>query len=215
MDIEQARFNMIEQQIRPWEVLDATVLAVLRQVPREDFVPDGYRELAFADIQLPLGHGEVMMEPKVEARLVQELSLDGGKVLEVGTGSGYVTALLATLADHVVSVELYKDLGNLAAERLARHGIDNVVLESGDASKGWPASGGFDAILLTGSVPEVPGAFIDSLKPGGRLVAICGTAPVMEAVCITKRGDGLERTSLFDTLLRPLVNAEAPKQFVF
>ncbi len=216
MDIEQARFNMIEQQIRPWEVLDATVLDVLRKVPREHFVPEDYRDLAFADIQIPIGHGEVMMEPKVEARMVQELELDGQcKVLEIGTGSGYVSALLASMAQSVVSVEIYKDLSNRAAERLAAFGIGNVILESGDASQGWPSAGGFDAILLTGSVPDIPRPFIDSLKPGGRLVAVVGTEPVMEAVRLTREGDGVVRTSLFDTLLPPLVNASAPRQFVF
>ncbi len=216
MDIEQARFNMIEQQIRPWDVLDATVLDVLRQVPREAFVPDDYRSLAFADIKIPIGHGEVMMEPKVEARMVQELALDGSeKVLEVGTGSGYVTALLARMAASVVSVEIYKDLSNRAAEHLAAMGIGNVMLESGDASRGWPSAGGFDAIILTGSVPQVPAAFIEALKPGGRLVAIVGSEPVMEAIRLTRQGDGVDRTSLFDTLLAPLVNAAAPRQFVF
>lgn len=216
MDIEQARFNMIEQQIRPWDVLDTAVLDVLRKVPRETFVPEEYRSLAFADVKLPIGHGEVMMEPKVEARMVQELELGGGeKVLEVGTGSGYVTALLARMAASVVSVEIYKDLSNRAAERLAALGAGNVILESGDASKGWPSAGGFDAILLTGSVPEVPTAFIEALKPGGRLVAIVGTEPVMEAVRLTRQGDGVVRTSLFDTLLAPLVNAAAPREFVF
>ena len=215
MDIELARFNMIEQQIRPWDVLDTVVLDVLRKVPRELFVPEAYRGLAFADIQIPIGHGEVMMEPKVEARLLQELELQGGKVLEVGTGSGYMTALLASLADSVVSVEIHNSLGRGAAERLAAFGIGNVVLETGDASKGWPASGGFDAIVLTGSVPTIPDVFVDSLRRGGRLVAIVGTRPIMEAVRLEKHADGVLRTSLFDTVLPPLVNSAAPRQFVF
>lgn len=216
MDIEQARFNMIEQQIRPWDVLDRGVLEVLAKVPRELFVPEQYRSLAFADMQLPIGHGEVMMEPKVEARMVQELGLTGAeKVLEVGTGSGYLTALLAHLAASVVSVELYRDFSNRAAERLAACGISNVNLEVGDASSGWPSSGGFDAIVLTGSVPELPVAFTDSLRPGGRLTAIVGSAPVMEAIRIEKSGEKLVRTSLFDTMLPPLVNAVVRKEFVF
>ncbi|KAA3633179.1 MAG: protein-L-isoaspartate O-methyltransferase [Proteobacteria bacterium] len=207
---------MIEQQIRPWEVLDPTVLDTLRRIPRERFVPEDRRELAFADIQLSIGHGEVMMEPKIEARLVQELDLTGGeKVLEVGTGSGYVTALLACLAASVVSVEIYKDFSNRAAEKLKETGIGNVILEAGDASKGWPSTGGFDAIILTGSVPELPAAFTDALKPGGRLVAIVGSDPVMEAIRIEKGGEKLQRTSLFDTTLPPLVNAVAPRRFVF
>jgi protein-L-isoaspartate(D-aspartate) O-methyltransferase len=215
VDIEQARFNMIEQQIRPWDVLDPKVLEVLRKAPRERYVPDAYRNLAFADIQIPIGHGEVMMEPKVEARLLQELELEGGKVLEVGTGSGYMTALLSNLADTVVSVEIHGDLSNNAAAKLSSAGITNVHLEIGDASKGWPAGGSFDAIVLTGSVPTIPTGFIEILKSGGRLVAIVGSEPMMEAVRLEKTGDGVSRTSLFDTVLPPLVNASAPKQFVF
>ncbi len=216
MDIEQARFNMIEQQIRPWDVLDPKVLEVLTQVPREQFVPDGFAELAFADVQIPLDHGEVMMEPKIEARMVQELELDGHeKVLEIGTGSGFVTALLAKLAANVVSVEIYKDLSNRAADRLSRLGISNVTLEAGDACKGWPSSAGFDAIILTGSVPRIPDSCIESLKSGGRLVAAVGMAPVMEVVRIEKTENGIERTSLFDTILPPLLNTAEPKKFVF
>ncbi|GJL83514.1 MAG: protein-L-isoaspartate O-methyltransferase [marine bacterium B5-7] len=216
MNIEQARFNMIEQQIRPWDVLDLKILDLLGKVPRERFVPEGWEELAFADIQISIGHGEVMMEPKIEARLLQELELEASdKVLEIGTGSGYMTALLAHLAQQVVSVEYYKDLGNQAAEKLARHGIGNVNLDSGDASHGWPSGGGFDAILLTGAVPEVPNEFIDALKPAGRLVAIVGTAPMMEAIRITRTDTGMLRESLFDTLLPPLINAARPRQFVF
>ena len=216
MDIEQARFNMIEQQIRPWDVLDPSVLDALRQVPRERFVPEGYEDLAFADIQIPLGNGEVMMEPRLEARLVQELALTPtDKVLEVGTGSGYMTALLARLAGQVVSVERHSEFSKRAGERLRELGIKNVVLETGDAGKGWPAADGFDGILLTGSVPEVPQAFIDSLRDGGRLVAVVGTAPVMEAVRMVKEQGKLVVTSLFDTILPPLANAVPPRRFVF
>ena len=216
MDIEQARFNMIEQQIRPWDVLDFKILDILKNVPREQFVPDTHTKLAFADIQIPLAHGEVMMEPKVEARLVQELNLTSNdKVLEVGTGSGYVTALLASLAKHVVSIDIHKDLSNQAAEKLSKVGISNITLESGDAIKGWPSTGGFDAILLTGSVAKIPNEFIEALKDGGRLVAIVGEHPVMEAISIKKTGDSIERISLFDTMLPPLVGARQQKSFVF
>ena len=216
MDIEQARFNMIEQQIRPWDVLDFKILDILKNVPREQFVPDTHTKLAFADIKIPLAHGEVMMEPKVEARLVQELNLTpDDKVLEVGTGSGYVTALLASLAKHVVSVDIHKDLSNQAADKLSKIGITNITLESGDAIKGWPSTGGFDAILLTGSVAKVPNEFIEALKDGGRFVAIVGENPVMEAISITKTGDSVERISLFDTMLPPLVGAKQQKSFVF
>ena len=216
MDIEQARFNMIEQQIRTWDVLDSDVLEVLNRVPREEFVPEKYRHLAFADIQLPLGHGEVMMEPKLEARLVQDLHLSpADKVLEIGTGSGYVTALLSKLAAHVVSVELHKDFSNQAAERLNRLGVTNVTLEAGDACRGWPSTGGFDAILLTGSVPEIPAAFSDALKEGGRLIAVVGQEPMMEAVRVTKSGGNFTTESLFDTGVPPLVGAVREKSFVF
>lgn len=216
VDIEQARFNMIEQQIRPWDVLDPVVLETLKTVPREHFVPDGYEELAFADLQIPIGHGEVMMEPKQEARMVQGLDLSpGDKVLEIGTGSGYLTALLSRLAAHVVSVELYKDFSNRAADRLSKLGLQNVTLEAGDASKGWPHSGGFDAVILTGSVPTVPQAYVDALREHGRLVAILGGDPVMEAVRISRTGDGVSRVSLFDTWLPPLVGAAAAATFVF
>lgn len=207
---------MIEQQIRPWDVLDFKILDILKNVPREQFVPDTHTKLAFADIQIPLAHGEVMMEPKVEARLVQELNLTpDDKVLEVGTGSGYVTALLASLAKHVVSVDIHKDLSNQAADKLSKIGITNITLESGDAIKGWPSTGGFDAILLTGSVAKVPNEFIEALKDGGRFVAIVGENPVMEAISITKTGDSVERISLFDTMLPPLVGAKQQKSFVF
>ena len=216
MDIEQARFNMIEQQIRPWDVLDYKLLDVLKSIPREQFVPDEHSKLAFADIQIPLDHKEVMMEPKVEARLVQDLNLTtNDKVLEIGTGTGYVTALLAALCKHVISVEIHKDFSNRAAEKLSRFNIHNVTLEAGDAIKGWPFSTGFDAILLTGSVPEVPAEFFDALKDKGRLVAIVGEDPVMEAVCFTKVGAQIKRTSLFDTLLPPLIGASRSKSFVF
>ncbi len=216
VDIEQARFNMIEQQIRPWDVLDESILAALRKVPRELFVAEDRRELAFADVQIPLGHGEVMMEPRLEARLIQDLALTtSDKVLEVGTGSGYMTALLATLAGRVVSVDLHGDFTKQAGERLRRLGIDNVVLETGDAARGWPSADGFDAILLTGSVPAVPDALVDALRDGGRLVAVVGSPPVMEAVRLVKKNGEVVRTSLFDTLLPPLVNVAAPRRFVF
>jgi protein-L-isoaspartate(D-aspartate) O-methyltransferase len=216
VDIEQARFNMIEQQIRPWDVLNTDVLDVLKRVPREQFVPSEYQPLAFVDTQIRLPHGEVMMEPKLEARLIQDLELKAtDKVLEIGTGSGYMTAVLATLANHVVSVELYKDLSNQAAERLSRMGITNITLEAGDACSGWPSAGGFDAIVLTGSVPEIPSAFIDALKDGGRLIAVVGSAPVMEAICVQKHGNEISRASLFDTILPPLVGISTEKAFVF
>jgi protein-L-isoaspartate(D-aspartate) O-methyltransferase len=217
MNFEQARFNMIEQQIRTWEVLDPHVLELLGEVKREEFVPERYRKLAFADMQIPLGHGQVMMEPKVEARLLQELALrPTDRVLEVGTGSGYVTALLAHMAGSVFSVEIVPELSLAAQERLAAHGIDNVQLEIGDAAAGWARHAPYDAILLTGSVPLMPQAFPDSLAPGGRLAAVVGRAPAMEAIVVERLKDGgFARRSLFETVIPPLVNADAPAEFVF
>ncbi|MDH3687861.1 MAG: protein-L-isoaspartate O-methyltransferase [Gammaproteobacteria bacterium] len=217
MNYEQARFNMIEQQIRPWEVLDPRILDVLSKVHREDFVPEQYRELAFADMNIPLGHSEVMMQPKVEARLLQELAPAAEDViLEVGTGSGYVTALLATLGNHIDSVEIREQFKVSAANKLADHNITNVRLGLGDAARGWRTEQRYDAIIVTGSVPILPDSFRQSLATGGRLVAIVGQPPVMEATLVTRVTDvSWSTVSLFETSLPPLVNAEAPSKFVF
>ena len=216
MDIEQARFNMIEQQIRPWEVLDASVLAVLGKVRREDFVPEAYKDLAFADIQIPIAQDQVMMEPKVEARMVQELNIDPhDMVLEIGTGSGYVTAMLGSLAAHVTSVEIHKELSEAASSRLSQSGVSNFSLVVEDAAAGYGDADQFDAILLSGSVPSVPQKFFDALKEGGRLVAVVGTGPVMEAIRYEKSAGEITSQSLFDTVLPPLENVVVPKSFVF
>lgn len=215
--LKDARYNMIEQQIRPWDVLDQHVLDLMAAVPREDFVPEAFRDLAYADYAIPIGHGQVMMHPKVEGRLLQALSIDGTDcVLEVGTGSGYLTALLARAARHVYSVDIHPEFVEQAEEKLAIHGIHNVTLEVGDASKGWPAHAPYDAIVLGGSVPEVPEAFLQSLNRGGRLFAVIGTPPVMEAVLIRRTGEGQwSREPLFETDLPPLINAPARPLFVF
>lgn len=215
MNFEHARFNMIEQQIRPWSVLDPRVLELLSEVPREDFVPAPYRNLALADMRIPIGHGQVMMTPKVEARLVQELEISSGdRILEVGTGSGYVTALLAKLGGEVHSVEIFQDLQQQAAARL--QGFSDIHLHVGDAAHGWDAHGEFDVILLTGSVPELSERFRHPLRPGGRLGAIVGQAPVMIAQVVSRTGEqGWATRSLFETDLPPLVHAEAQPQFVF
>lgn len=217
MNYERARFNMIEQQIRTWEVLDPRVLDVLSLVRREEFVPEQYRELAFADMNIPLGHGEVMMQPKVEARLLQELAPQATEgVLEVGTGSGYFTALLATFSKHVTSVEIRAEFKESAARTLVDHSIKNVTLEQGDAARGWPAEQRYGAIILTGSVPVLPESFRLSLVLGGRLVAIVGQPPVMEAILATRVAErSWTTTSLFETSLPPLANAETPSRFVF
>ena len=216
-DYELARFNMVEQQIRTWEVLDQRVLDLLFRVRREDFVPSQYRALAFVDMEIPIGHGERMLQPKLEARMLQELMLaPTDRVLEVGTGSGYMTALLGSVAAHVYSVEIHEDLTRAAAERLAQSGISNVTLETGDGSRGWDAHGPYDAIVVTGSVPVLPPAFKASLKAGGRLLAVVGEAPVMEAQLITAVEAGAYNTvSLFETVIAPLKNAQQPERFVF
>jgi protein-L-isoaspartate(D-aspartate) O-methyltransferase len=217
MDLEQARFNMIEQQIRPWEVLDETVLSLLARVKREDYVPEAYRAMAFMDIEIPLGHGEAMLSPKVEGRLVQELKLKpSDKVLEVGTGSGYMTALLAGLAKHVHSVEIVPEFKAAAEQRLAAHGVTNITLEIGDAARGWAAHAPYDAIVLTGSEPLLADEFLAQLKPGGRLIAFVGTAPVMAARRIQLVEPGVQVTKdLFETNVRALRNAPQTTQFVF
>ena len=217
MNFDQARANMVEQQIRPWEVLDQAVLDLLYAVPREDFVPAAYRTLAFADMEIPIGEGEKMMAPKIEARCVQELApRKHERVLEVGTGSGYLTALLAHRAAHVHSVEIRPALAAFGRENLARHGADNVTFEIGDAARGWPTRAPYDAIVLTGSTPVLPRALLDQLAPGGRLFAVVGEPPVMVARLVTCTAPGAFRTvELFDTLLAPLINAEQAPRFRF
>jgi len=217
MDLEQARFNMIEQQIRPWDVLDETILGLLARVKREDYVPEAYRAMAFMDIEIPLGHGETMLSPKVEARLVQELKLKSSdKVLEVGTGSGYMTALLASLAKHVHSVEIVPEFKAAAEQKLAAHGFTNITLEVGDAARGWAAHAPYDAIVLTGSEPVLADEFLAQLKPGGRLIAFVGTAPAMAARRIQLIEPGVQvAQDLFETSVRALRNAPQAAQFVF
>ena len=216
MNLEQARFNMIEQQIRTWEVLDPVVLELLHQVPREDFVPYHYKGLAFADIEIPLGHGQSMLSPKMEARMLQALDLKKtDTVLEIGTGSGYMTALLAKLAQHVYSVEIIQELSHSAAQKLAAHGITNVTLEIGDGAGSWDA-GTYDAIVLTGSVPLLSEDFLHHLKPGGRLLAVVGEAPAMEAMLVTCVSQNVyRRVALFETCIPALVNAPQPERFSF
>ena len=217
MNLDQARFNMIEQQIRPWDVLDQKVLDVIAAIPRDAFVIPVYRQLAYADVELPLGDGEVMMEPKVEARMVQSLRLTPtDRVLEIGTGSGYATALLARLAGHVYSVERLEALSQRAAARLAEHGIQNVTLKVGDGSAGWPEQAPYDAMAVTGSLPSLDETLQRQLKLGGRLFVIVGEPPVMEALLLTRVGDNdWSRESLFDTELPPLRGLPPRERFVF
>ncbi len=220
MELEQARFNMIEQQIRPWDVLDQKVLDLLARIPREDFVPEDYRRLAYADIAVPIGEGEVMMHPKLEGRMLQAVDLHPTDVvLEIGTGSGYVTALLAAATHHVYSVEIHAALLEGAAARLAARGVENVTLETGDAALGWDVHDlRYDVIVITGSLPQLPESFPAMLNRGGRLFAVVGEAPVMEAVLIRRvggHGHDLSREALFETELPPLRNAPRPRRFVF
>lgn len=217
MDYELARHNMIEQQIRPWEVLDQNVLDLLAQVKREDFVPPVYRSLAFADMEIPIGHGEAMWYPKIEARVLQALALKRtDRVLEVGTGSGYLTALMAAQAMQVVSVEIHPDLKEAAEAKLRAHGFANVQVKIGDAARDWSEDGRFDAIVLTGSTPMLPESFLERLNPGGRLFAVVGESPVMQACLVSKVGHAAHRTDvLFETVLKPLVHALQPERFVF
>ncbi|MGH8662206.1 MAG: protein-L-isoaspartate O-methyltransferase family protein [Burkholderiales bacterium] len=217
LDVERARFNMVEQQIRPWEVLDPRVLDLLLRVRREEYVPPRYRALAFADMEIPLGHGERMLAPKIEARMLQELQLaPGDRVLEVGTGSGFMTALLASLGSHVYSVDIIPDFIQPAGANLRAHGIANVTLDTGDAARGWDRYAPYDAIVVTGSMPVLPDAFPKSLRPGGRLIVVVGEPPVMEARLITSAGPGACSTVvLFETCIASLRNAVQPERFVF
>jgi protein-L-isoaspartate(D-aspartate) O-methyltransferase len=217
MDLERARTNMVEQQIRPWEVLDQDVLDLLYVVPREEFVPQQHRALAFSDLQLPLGENERMWEPKLEARVLQELDVrKTDRVLEVGTGSGYLTALLAHRAAHVVSVEIKPQLAAFGRRNLERHGADNLTLESGDAARGWPRHAPYQVIVLTGSTALLPQAFLDQLEAGGRLFAVVGEPPVMTARLVTCAAPGTYHSiDLFETLIAPLVNCERPPRFRF
>jgi protein-L-isoaspartate(D-aspartate) O-methyltransferase len=217
IDVERARFNMVEQQIRPWEVLDQQVLDLLFAVRREDYVPPQYKSLAFVDMEIPLGGGEKMLAPKLEARMLQEVAVKpADRILEVGTGSGYMTALLAKRGAHVTSVEINPEFSAAAAAKLAAHGIANVTLETGDAARGWPKNAPYDVIVLTGSVPVLAEEFQGSLKPGGRLLAVVGEAPVMQARLITCAGGGAYDTiTLFETCIPALHNAPQPERFEF
>ena len=217
LDFERARFNMVEQQIRPWEVLDQRVLDLLMRVRREDYVPPRYRALAFADMEIPIGHGETMLAPKIEARMLQELALaPEDRILEVGTGSGYMTALLGSLGSHVYSVDIVPEFIQTAGVKLAAHGVTNVTLESGDAARGWDRHAPYDAVVVTGSLPVLPDAFPKSLRPGGRLIVVVGEPPVMEAQLITCVAAGAySTTGLFETCIAPLRNAVQPERFVF
>jgi protein-L-isoaspartate(D-aspartate) O-methyltransferase len=217
MNLEQTRFNMVEQQIRTWEVLDADVLELLYKIRREEFVPEAYRSMAFVDMEIPLGHGQFMLEPKMEARMLQELHVKKtDKILEVGSGSGYMTALLAEMGGYVYSVEIEPELKTMAEKNLLAHDINNVTIELGDAARGWSKNEPYDVIVLTASTPVLPEAFQKSLQPGGCMIVIVGEEPVMEALLVTCEKSGVYNSvKLFETCIPPLINAQQPERFVF
>ena len=215
LDFERARFNMIEQQVRPWEVLDPRVLEAMGKVRREDFVPARFRKLAFADVEIPLEHGESMTKPVVQGRLLQALDVQpDDAVLEIGAGSGYLTACLAHLGREVVAVERHADFAERIRARLAEAGLANVRVEAGDALGGWAPGRTFDAIAVEGAVDAVPQRFIDWLAPGGRMFVVRGRAPAMEAVLLRRLADGsVVVDSLFETEIPYLHGAEPPQRF--
>lgn len=217
MDLEHARHNMIVQQIRPWNVADDDVLEVLEQMPREAFVPERYLHLAFADTRIPIGHDQLMMEPKFEGRMLQALKVrPGDHVLEVGTGSGYMTACLSWLSGDVTSIDIFEDFTQAATEKLGAQGIDHVTLLTGDAMASPIAGGPFDVIAVTGALPLPTAHFESQLKVGGRLFQVIGEGDSAQAMLVTRiNEDTVTRDVLFETALAPLINASRPTAFVF
>lgn len=219
LNVEQARFNMVEQQIRTWDVLNQEILDLLYAVHREKFVPTAYRTLAFSDLEIPLGEvpSERMWAPRLEARILQELELKKSDfVLEVGTGSGYFTALLSRLAGRVISVEINPRLAEFGKGNLVAEGVDNATVIIGDAAGGRHQTAPYDAIVLTGSVPFIPQILLDQVKPGGRIFAVVGDEPVMSARMVLRNASGtFNQTKMFETCMAPLVNATQPTRFQF
>jgi len=213
MNVEHARHAMIEQQVRPWDIVDLQVLAAMSAVPRENFVPAAYRDLAFADTELPIGHGETMFKPVLEGRMLQGLKLQpNDEVLEIGTGTGFITACLASLCRSLVTVDLHADFIANAKNRLAALDLNNVRYEQADALAFNPDQQ-FDAITVTGAVTDVPQVFLDWLRPGGRLFIIHGQSPAQEAVCLTRSAQGFDTESLFETDIPYLVGAQPVDRF--
>jgi protein-L-isoaspartate(D-aspartate) O-methyltransferase len=217
MNLEQARFNMIEQQIRPWDVMDAQVLRLLSVVKREDFVPLAHKALAFVDMEIPLGHGQCMLAPRLEARMLQDASIQPHEtVLEIGAGSGYMAALLASQAQRVISLEIIPELAQLARANLQQAGIHNAEVRVLDGAKEVPAESPFDVIVLSGSVAQVPQALLAQLKVGGRLIAIVGEDPMMRATVVTRSTEtSYHTTQPWDTVAPRLVNFPEPSHFKF
>lgn len=217
MNTEQARFNMIEQQIRPWDVLDQDVLNLLSIVKRENFVPAAYKNLAFADLEIPLPAGQKMLQPRLEARILQELAVKKHEsVLEIGAGSGYMSALLAHRGRHVTAVDIKPELVAFARENLAQNGVTNVEVVEGDGARGWENGAPFDVIVVSGGLPLLPQALLSQIKIGGRLAAYVGTLPVQKAQIITRVGESEYKIDdVFETYVEPLINAIEPTHFKF
>ena len=217
MNVEQARFNMIEQQIRPWDVLDPAVLSLLSSVHREDFVPEAHRAQALMDLEIPLDNGRALLAPRVEARLVQDLSLAKEETAQlIGAATGYMAALMAHLAQRVVAIDSDAGLVSAARANLKKAGIGNVEVAQADGTQGYPGQAPYDAIVLAGSVAEVPQVLLDQLKPGGRLVAVVGQQPMMYATRYTREGQAqFSSQQLFDTVIPRLSGFTEPSQFKF
>lgn len=217
MNIEQARFNMIEQQIRTWDVLDQDVLDLLVVVKREAFVPAAYKSLAFIDTEIPLTGGEYMFTPKMEARILQEIAVKKHEhVLEIGAGSGYMAALLAHKARHVTTVEIDPTLKEFAQKNLSDYGVTNADVVLGNGAQGWAKDAPYDAIVISGSLPVLPDSLLQQIKVGGRIFAIIGVSPVMSAQLITRVSDTAYNTvKIFETDVKPLREAITPSHFVF
>ncbi|MGV3656066.1 MAG: protein-L-isoaspartate O-methyltransferase family protein [Noviherbaspirillum sp.] len=217
MNIEQARINMIEQQIRTWDVLDQDILDLLQVVKREAFVPPACASMAFVDAEVPLPCGQNMLPPKLEARLLQEAAIRKHEtVLEIGAGSGYMAALMAHCARHVTTVEIEPELKALAERNLAGYGVTNVDVVQGNGARGWPAGAPYDVIMISGSLPFLPEEFKQQVRPGGRILAVIGQLPVMEARLITRvTEDSYRSQTLFETVVKPLRDAPAHSAFTF
>jgi protein-L-isoaspartate(D-aspartate) O-methyltransferase len=217
MNLEQARFNMIEQQIRTWDVLDQEVLDLLKIVKREAFVPAAFSALAFVDTEIPLPCGQCMLMPKFEARMLQEAAVKKHEnVLEIGAGSGYMAALLARRSRHVTTIEIEPELQALAQTNLRNYGIDNVDVMLGDGAHGWVGAAPYDVIVISASMPLLPPEFLEQIKVGGRIVCVLGEAPVMTAQVITRVSElGYNTVNLFETAIMPLRNASTPSHFRF
>ena len=217
MNFEKARFNMVEQQIRPWEVLDFDVLDLLMSVRREEFVPEAYKSLALSEAEIPLGHGASMLIPVIEGKILQAIQVKrSDKVLEVGAGSGYFAALLAARADWVRTVEIEPALVTMAHENLKRYGVENVIVEEGDAVRGWPSNAPYDLIVVSGGVPFIPETLLQQIKVGGRLFAFVGEPQLMTATLVTQVSEGNFRTeSLFENAVPMMRNAPQKSQFKF